>query len=154
MHLTRFTDYGLRTLIYLALRPDDLASIAEIAGAYGISENHLIKVVHHLGQAGLIETIRGRNGGIRLARPAADIWLGDVLRASEPSLALVECQAGEACTVGGLCRLQGIMDEALEAMVAVLNRYSLADVTGPDSQALRRRLGILRPATNAADRAE
>jgi Rrf2 family transcriptional regulator, nitric oxide-sensitive transcriptional repressor len=142
MHLTRFTDYGLRTLIYLALRPDGLASIAEIARAYGISENHMVKVVHHLGQAGLIETMRGRNGGIRLARPAADIGLGDVVRASEPSLALVECQAGEPCAIGGLCRLQSVMDEALEALLGVLDRYSLADVVAPDSQALRSRLGI------------
>jgi Rrf2 family nitric oxide-sensitive transcriptional repressor len=142
MHLTRFTDYGLRTLIYLALRPDELASIAEIAGAYGISENHMVKVVHHLGQAGLVETIRGRNGGIRLARAAAEIGLGDVVRASEPSLALVECQAGEPCAIGGLCSLQGIMDEALAAMLAVLDGYSLADVAGPASEALRRRLGI------------
>lgn len=142
MHLTRFTDYGLRTLIYLALRPDDLSSIAEIAGAYGISENHMVKVVHRLGQAGLVETIRGRNGGIRLARAAADIGLGDVVRLSEPSLALVECQAGESCAIGGLCSLQGIMDEALGAMLAVLDGYSLADVAGPESDALRRRLGI------------
>ena len=105
----------------------------------------MVKVVHHLGQTGLIETIRGRHGGIRLARPPADIGLGDVVRASEPSLALVECQAGEACAIGGPCRLQGIMDEALEAMLAVLDRYSLADVIGPGAQALRQRLGISRP---------
>jgi Rrf2 family transcriptional regulator, nitric oxide-sensitive transcriptional repressor len=142
MHLTRFTDYGLRTLIYLALKPDGLASIAEIAGAYGISENHMVKVVHRLGQTGLIETIRGRNGGIRLARPAADIGLGAVVRASEPSLALVECQAGETCAIGGLCSLQRIMDEALEALLGVLDRYSLADVAAPDGEALRRRLRI------------
>ena len=142
MHLTRFTDYGLRTLIYLALRPGELASIAEISGAYRISENHMIKVVHHLGQAGLIETIRGRNGGIRLARPASEIGLGQVVRASEPSLALVECQAGGDCSIGGLCRLQGIMDETLEAMLAVLDRYSLADVIGTDGEALRQRLSI------------
>jgi Rrf2 family nitric oxide-sensitive transcriptional repressor len=142
MHLTRFTDYGLRTLIYLALRPGDLASIAEIAGAYRISENHMVKVVHHLSQAGLIETIRGRGGGIRLARPASDIALGDVVRATEPSLALVECQAGEPCAIGGVCRLHGIMDEARDAILAVFDRYSLADVSGPTSQALRRRLRI------------
>ncbi len=151
MHLTRFTDYGLRTLIYLALRPAELASIAEISGAYRISENHMIKVVHHLGQAGLVETIRGRNGGIRLARPAADIGLGDVVRASEPSLALVECQSGEPCAIGGLCRLQGIMDEALEAMLTVLDRYSLADVIGSEGQALRRRLGILQATRDTGD---
>ena len=143
MQLTRFTDYGLRTLIYLALRPDHMASIAEISGAYRISENHMVKVVHHLGQAGLIETVRGRNGGMRLGRPAADIGLGDVVRATEPSLALVACQAGEPCAIGGVCRLQGIMDEAQEAMLAVLDRYTLADVGGPASQELRRRLGVL-----------
>ena len=142
MHLTRFTDYGLRTLIYLALRPDALASIAEISGAYRISENHMVKVVHHLSRVGLIETIRGRSGGIRLARPAPDIGLGQVVRATEQSLALVECQAGEPCAIGGVCGLQGIMDEARDAMLAVLDRYSLADVAGPESQALRRRLGI------------
>ena len=151
MHLTRFTDYGLRTLIYLALRPDELASIAEISGAYRISENHMVKVVHHLSQAGLIETIRGRNGGIRLARPASDIGLGHVVRATEQSLALVECQAGEPCAIGGVCRLQGIMDEAKEAMLAVFDRYSLADVIGPQNQALRRRLGILRLTRDAGD---
>jgi Rrf2 family transcriptional regulator, nitric oxide-sensitive transcriptional repressor len=153
MHLTRFTDYGLRTLIYLALRPEELASIAGIAKAYGISENHMVKVVHRLGQAGLVETLRGRNGGIRLARAAADIGLGDVVRLSEPSLALVECQAGEPCAIGGACGLQGIMDETRDAMLAVLDRYSLADLTGADAHALRRRLGILQPTGNAGKRA-
>jgi Rrf2 family transcriptional regulator, nitric oxide-sensitive transcriptional repressor len=75
MRLTRFTDYGLRTLIYLALKPDSLASIAGIAAAYGISESHMTKVVHALGRAGVIETLRGRHGGLRLARPAAAIGL-------------------------------------------------------------------------------
>lgn len=103
----------------------------------------MVKVVHHLGQAGLIETIRGRNGGIRLARPAAEISLGAVVRATEPCLALVECQAGEACAIGGICRLQTIMDEAQRALLAVLDRYCLADVAGPTSTALRRRLGVL-----------
>ncbi len=151
MHLTRFTDYGLRTLIYLALRPGELASIAEISGAYRISENHMIKVVHHLSLAGLIDTIRGRNGGIRLARPAAEIGLGHVVRATEQSLALVECQAGEPCAIGGVCRLQTIMDEAKEAMLAVLDRYSLADVAGSGQQALRRRLGIVQLTRDAGD---
>ena len=151
MHLTRFTDYGLRTLIYLALRPGELASIAEISAAYRISENHMIKVVHRLSLAGLIESIRGRNGGIRLARPPSDIGLGDVVRATEHSLALVECQAGGPCAIAGVCRLHGIMDEAQEAMLAVLDRYSLADVTGAQRQALRHRLGILRLAGDPGD---
>ncbi len=142
MHLTRFTDFGLRTLIYLALQPEKLGQIAEIAGAYEISESHMTKVVHRLGQAGLIETLRGRNGGIRLARPAAEIGLGDVVRALEPELALVECQAGNFCVIGGLCRLQSIVNEAQEAMLAVMDRYKLSDIAGPDSRALKRRLKV------------
>jgi Rrf2 family nitric oxide-sensitive transcriptional repressor len=142
MHLTRFTDYGLRTLIYLALQPARLGMIAEIAQAYQISESHMTKVVHKLGQAGLIETIRGRNGGMRLARPAAEIGLGEVVRALEPELALAECQAGEFCAIGGLCRLQSILAEAQDAMLAVLDKYKLADIAGPDSLGLRRRLGV------------
>lgn len=128
MRLTRFSDYGLRTLMYLAVRPDELASIEAIAGAYEISENHLIKVVHHLGQAKLIETVRGRNGGLRLARPADAIGIGDVVRATEPSLALVACQAGEYCVIAGACRLQTVLDEARDAMLAVLDQYTLAQV--------------------------
>ena len=131
MHLTRFTDYGLRTLIYLALRPNELASIEDISSAYQISENHMIKVVHHLGQAGLVATIRGRNGGIGLARPAAVISLGAVVRATEPPPALVECLAGEFCVISDLCRLQGIMDEAQTAMLLILDRYSVADIADP-----------------------
>jgi Rrf2 family transcriptional regulator, nitric oxide-sensitive transcriptional repressor len=142
MHLTRFTDYGLRTLIYLALRPGDLASTAEISAAYGISENHMTKVVHTLGQAQLIETLRGRNGGLRLARPAARIGIGHVVRMMEPDLALVECQSGTNCAIGGCCRLDGIMREAMAALLAVLDRYTLADIAGPGNHALLHRLGL------------
>jgi Rrf2 family nitric oxide-sensitive transcriptional repressor len=142
MRLTRFTDYGLRTLIYLAVRPDSLASIAEIATAYAISESHMTKVIHALGKAGLIETLRGRNGGLRLARPAAEIGLGDVVRATEPEIALVECQTGASCTIGGVCRLAAIMDEAAGALFDVLDRYTIADVATPRSRALLGRLGL------------
>lgn len=142
MHLTRFTDYGLRTLIYLALAPERLGSIAEISTAYAISESHMTKVVYALGQAGLIETLRGRHGGIRLARPAAEIGVGAVVRAMETDLALVECQAGVDCTIGGICRLQRILDEAQGALMQVLDKYTLADVASPASTALRRRLGV------------
>ncbi|MGD0472355.1 MAG: Rrf2 family transcriptional regulator [Candidatus Velthaea sp.] len=144
MQLTRFSDYGLRTLIYLALRPDRLASIEEVATAYGISENHMTKVVHHLGQAGLIETLRGRNGGMRLARAANAIGIGDVVRATEPRIALVECQAGQSCVIKGACSLQTIMDEAQAATLGVLDRYTLADVAGSNTRSLARRLGIAR----------
>ncbi|WP_298281772.1 Rrf2 family transcriptional regulator [Acidocella sp.] len=143
MHLTRFTDYGLRTLVYLALEPERLGVIAEIAAAYEISESHMTKVVHRLGQAGLVETLRGRGGGLRLARPASEIGLGQVVRALEPELALVECQAGQFCAIAGMCRLQHICEEAAQAMLGVLDKYKLADVAGPHSKGLKRRLGLL-----------
>jgi Rrf2 family nitric oxide-sensitive transcriptional repressor len=142
MHLTRFTDYGLRTLIFLALVPDRLASIAEISTAYGISESHMTKVVYALGQAGLIETLRGRGGGLRLARAPGEIGIGEVVRKMEPDLALLECQAGQPCAIGGLCRLQSIADEAASALLAVLDKYTLADIACPASKALARRLGL------------
>ena len=143
MHLTRFTDYGLRTLVYLALEPERLGVIAEIAAAYEISESHMTKVVHRLGQAGLVETLRGRGGGLRLARPASEIGLGQVVRALEPELALVECQAGQFCAIAGMCRLQHICEEAAQAMLGVLDKYKLADVAGPHSKGLKRQLGLL-----------
>ncbi len=143
MHLTRFTDYGLRTLVYLALEPERLGVISEIAAAYEISESHMTKVVHRLGQAGLVETLRGRGGGLRLARPASEIGLGQVVRALEPELALVECQAGQFCAIAGMCRLQHICEEAAQAMLGVLDKYKLADVAGPHSKGLKRRLGLL-----------
>lgn len=142
MRLTLFTDYGLRTLLYLAAKPDSLASIAEIATAYGISENHMTKVIHTLGRAGVIETLRGRGGGLRLARPANTIGLGEVVRATEPELALVECEAGGRCRIDRMCRLRGIAREATEAMLAVLDRYTVADIASPADHALLRRLGI------------
>ena len=142
MRLTRFTDYGLRTLIYLALKPDALASIAEIAAAYRISESHMTKVIYALGPAGLIETLRGRHGGLRLGRPAARIGLGEVVRATEPELALVECQAGIDCAIEGSCRLHDIMDVAVGALLGVLDRYTVADVADRRSPELLRRLGL------------
>jgi Rrf2 family nitric oxide-sensitive transcriptional repressor len=87
--------------------------------------------------------MRGRGGGIRLARPAAEIGLGAVVRALEPELALVECQAGAFCAIAGMCKLQNIVDEAAQAMLGVLDKYKLADVAGPHSKGLRRRLGLL-----------
>ena len=145
MRLTMFTDYGMRSLIFLALRPDGLSSIAEIARAYAISENHVVKVVHALGRAGFVETIRGRNGGLRLARSASDIRLGEIVRAMEPGLALVACQDGEPCAISGVCRLEHILDEAVGALLAVLDRHTLADVADPSCTGLKLRLGIDAP---------
>jgi Rrf2 family nitric oxide-sensitive transcriptional repressor len=129
MRLTTYTDYSLRTLMYLAVKPESLATIADISVAYGISDNHLKKVVHQLGQAGFIETVRGRQGGLRLARPAEQISLGAVIRQMEPDLEIAPCFAGKsACAIVPCCLLQRALKEALEAFFAVLNGYSLADL--------------------------
>jgi Rrf2 family nitric oxide-sensitive transcriptional repressor len=139
MRLTAFTDYTLRTLMYLAVDIDRLATIAEIAKAYHISETHLMKVVHQLGVSGDVETVRGRNGGMRLAKPAASINLGAVVRRTEADMELVPCfDDAELCAIGGACKLQAALREALAAFLAVLDRYSLADLVAP-----RRRLAFL-----------
>lgn len=138
MNLTRYTDYALRVMIHLAMRRDDLASIRQIAAIYGISQNHLMKIVQDLGHAGFVETIRGRNGGLRLARPADQITLGALVRHTEGHCPLVDC-AG--CLIAPACDLPAIFAEAMEAFLAVLDRYRLADVaTRPD--ALRQLFGI------------
>lgn len=130
MRLTNYTDYALRTLIYLAFSEPNLATIAEISRAYGISENHLVKVVHHLGRLNLVKTSRGRGGGLRLALAAIQINVGQVVRSMEDDLALVECFANGNCVITPTCHLRGILGEALAAFMAVLDRYTLADLTG------------------------
>jgi Rrf2 family transcriptional regulator, nitric oxide-sensitive transcriptional repressor len=142
MRLTAYTDYTLRTLIYLAVNDGRYATITEIARAYGISENHLMKIVHRLGVAGDIETMRGRKGGIRLGKPAGDIKLGDVVRRTEPDMELVACfEATGMCAIGEACVLRSVLTEALAAFLTVLDRYSLADLVAPRRQ-LATLLGI------------
>jgi Rrf2 family nitric oxide-sensitive transcriptional repressor len=132
MRLTIYTDYSLRLLMYLAARNGRLATIGEVADAYGIAKNHLTKVVHQLGVAGDIETVRGKGGGIRLKKPAADINLGAVIRRTEPDLVLVPCFDGvDACAIGKACMLQTTLHDALAAFLAVLDRTTLADVVAP-----------------------
>lgn len=143
MRLTRYTDYALRTLIYVGLHEPEQSSIAAIARAYGISENHLTKVVHQLGRLGLIRTIRGRGGGLRLAKPPGEIVVGAVVRLTEDDLALVECFGGGACAITASCRLRRVLGEALAAFLAVLDRYTLADLLdGPDGHAIAQLLGL------------
>ena len=125
MRLTSFSDYSLRTLICLAIK--GRSTIAEISRLYGISEAHLNKVIHQLGVAGDIETIRGRGGGIRLARPPETINVGAVVRRTE-DLALVTCLEGGACLIAPACLLQSALQEALAAFLAVLDRYTIADL--------------------------
>ena len=131
MRFTRHTDYALRVLMFLGLKPQgDLATIKEISGRYAISENHLMKVVHRLGQNGLIETVRGRQGGIRLARAPGEIGIGDVVRRCEEDLRLVECfdPTTNTCRIAAVCVLPMVLDEALAAFFAVLDRFTLADL--------------------------
>ena len=142
MRLTAFTDYTLRTLIYLALRPGELVTIAEIATAYDVSANHLMKVVHQLAQAGDIVTVRGPRGGLKLARRPEHINIGSVVRRTEPDLALAACFCGEErCTIQGQCILAEALDQAVLAFVRVLESFTLADLT-QDTPPLCRLLGI------------
>ncbi len=145
MRLTAYTDYTLRTLIYLALNAGRHATIAQIAATYRISEAHLTKVVHQLGIAGEIETVRGRNGGLRLKKPAGEINLGAVVRRTEPDLALVPCfEAAGACVIGEACVLRHALHAALAAFLAVLDRTTLADLVAPRRR-LSAKLGIAPP---------
>lgn len=130
MKLTAFTDYSLRVLIYLAAEPHRRATIAEIAQAFSVSEHHMTKVVHFLGKHGWLETVRGKGGGLGLAKPAAEIGIGQVVRDTEGAALPAECFAadGGACTIAGVCRLKGALAEAVRAFYLALDQYTLADI--------------------------
>jgi Rrf2 family transcriptional regulator, nitric oxide-sensitive transcriptional repressor len=125
VRLTVYTDYALRLLMYLALKDDGLATIAEVAGSYGISKNHLTKVAHQLGVGGYVGTVRGRGGGLRLAKPAEKIGLGEVVRRTEPDLALVPCFSpiDARCAIRSCCVLRSALDKARDAFIEVLRLY-------------------------------
>lgn len=125
MRLTRYSDYAMRVLLYLGARPERLCPIAEVSRAYGISQNHLMKVVNDLVNAGYLESVRGRFGGVRLARPASEINVGTVVRHTEDGFDLVDCGS---CIIAPACGLTGALHEALAAFMAVLDGYSLADL--------------------------
>jgi Rrf2 family transcriptional regulator, nitric oxide-sensitive transcriptional repressor len=129
MYLTRQSDYTMRLLIHLAVQPDGTATIHEIAGHFGISRNHLMKVAHRAARAGYVIGLRGRAGGLKLARSPKEIKIGEVLRTTE-EWALVECfhRSSNKCPIAGACGLQTVLQEAVEAFLAVLDAYSLADV--------------------------
>ena len=133
MRLTVYTDYALRLLMYLALKDDGLATIAEVADSYGISKNHLMKVAHQLGVGGYVGTVRGRGGGLRLAKPAEKIGLGEVVRRTEPDMALVPCfkPVDDLCAIRSCCVLKGALDKARGAFVEVLDGYTLGDLVRP-----------------------
>ncbi len=130
MRLTLHTDYALRMLIYAATRPDGLCTTNDVADAYGLSRNHLTKVAQTLRNLGLVETTRGRSGGIRLAKAPAEIGIGALVRATEEDFSLAECMQGGArhCAISPACRLKGMLHEALAAFLTVLDKYTLADI--------------------------
>lgn len=136
MQLTLYTDYSLRVLLYLGVRREETVTIGEIADAYRISRNHLVKVVHHLASTGFVHTTRGKGGGVRLMRPPEEIRLGEVIRITEGGFDLVECMNSQTntCPIDQLCALKSVVQEALAAFTAVWDRYTLADVLRNRSQ--------------------
>lgn len=136
MRLTRFTDNALRCLMVLGLEPEACIPVHTIAVRMNMSHEHLVKIVQRLAELGYVETVRGRNGGVRLAMPATAIALGALVRKMEDNLALVECFDPEhnTCPIAPACVLAGMLDEALSAFLTVLDGYSLADALRPGRQ--------------------
>lgn len=146
MRLTTFTDYSLRVLIYLALEPDRRATISEIAGAFGVSENHLMKVAHFLGKQRLLANVRGKGGGMALARAPEKINVGAVVRLTEADALPAECfdRDNNRCVITPACRLRHVLDEAVESFYETLSRYTLADLV-EERRALARLLSRAAP---------
>ncbi|SUD91272.1 Rrf2 family transcriptional regulator [Psychrobacter phenylpyruvicus] len=158
MRLTNYSDYALRTLMYLAVTPESetLATITDIANSYQISRSHLTKVIHQLAQIGYIESIRGKNGGIRLAKPAEDIVVGEVIRQTEPDFQMVPCFAqvttkltgkntepslvktpkkpAEICEITPVCKLKSVFYQATQAFLQVMDSYTLADIVANEEE--------------------
>jgi Rrf2 family nitric oxide-sensitive transcriptional repressor len=136
MRLSEYTDYALRVLMHCARHPERLVTISELAQGYGLSRNHLMKIVHDLGRQGLLQTTRGRSGGLRLGREPARISVGDVVRATETDFRQAECfdPAHSQCSLQGNCGVQGTLQQALAAYFAVLNHTTLADISAPRAQ--------------------
>lgn len=133
MRLTRYTDYSLRVLIHLALNDDRLCSIGEISRTYEVSHNHLMKVVNALAHDGFIETVRGRAGGMRLARPADEITVGEVVRRTEEGFQLADCSS---CALSPACGLTGVLAKGMQAMMMVFDSFTVADLL-TDRNAMR-----------------
>jgi Rrf2 family transcriptional regulator, nitric oxide-sensitive transcriptional repressor len=131
MRLTDYTDYTLRVLMFCALHPERSVTIAELADSHAVSKNHLMKIVNDLARQGLLQTTRGRGGGLRLLKPAADIRIGDVVRQTETDFRLVECfdSAHDTCTLTPNCQLKGVFGKALQSYLDELDKVTLADVT-------------------------
>ncbi len=128
MQITRYSDYSLRVLMYLAIHANKKCNISEIADAFNISRNHLVKIVHHLAKMKLIDTVRGRGGGIQLAVKADDIRIGEIVRQTEQTLEIVECNK-PGCPLLPACKLKRVLNEAKQAFFQVLDEYTVADLT-------------------------
>jgi len=152
MKLTRFTDYSLRVLIYLAADPARRATISEVAAAFNVSENHLTKVVHFLGKQGWLANVRGKGGGMNLAMAPQHIVIGRVVRATEGKALPAECfnDQNDSCSIERVCRLRGVFAQAVEAFHAVLDRYTLADLV--DNRAALAKVLHFLPAAQAMPR--
>ncbi len=146
MKLTSYSNYALRTLQMAALRHPRLTTVAMVANAHRLSNSHITKIVHELGQAGFLETVRGRGGGFRLARPAGDITVGEVLRLTEGPIEVVECfnPTTNTCPLFGVCRLSGAINRATRAFFEVLDRVTIADISA-NRDALLGRLALHLP---------
>jgi Rrf2 family transcriptional regulator, nitric oxide-sensitive transcriptional repressor len=130
VQLSLHADYALRVLVYLGTHPDRVVTTKEISGAYGISKNHLVRVIHTLAEQQYVAVHAGRSGGITLAREPGQIRLGDVIRSAEPSLRIAECfdRKTNTCPIAHVCSLKGMLNEALNAFLSTLNGYTVADV--------------------------
>lgn len=140
MKLTSYTNYAMRSLQLAALKAPELVRIEDVARIHNLSRPHIMKIVHELGKAGYLETVRGRNGGFRLARPPQDIIVGDVVRITEGPLDIVECFNAEknTCPLRGVCILSKKMQEATAAFMAVLDDLTIADIAANRGQLMER----------------
>ncbi|SAK73722.1 Rrf2 family transcriptional regulator [Caballeronia calidae] len=152
MRLTDYTDYALRVLLYLSVRPSGLSTIQEISDAYGISKNHLMKIVQQLGELGWVETVRGRNGGLRLSARSSELTIGDIVRKTENDFAIVGCFADQPagdnaasqqrCVIQPHCRLRGVLAAARDAFLAELDKHTVGELAQPANE-LARLLGVV-----------
>ncbi|MBL8179113.1 MAG: Rrf2 family transcriptional regulator [Bryobacterales bacterium] len=136
MQLSLHADYSLRTLIYLGTYEGKVVTTAEISRAYGISKNHLVRVMHTLGEHGHIDVLPGRSGGVRLRRDPKEIRLGQVVREAEPNMRLVECfdMPTNTCPIASVCGLTKHLDAALEAFLRELDKLTLADLLSAEGK--------------------
>lgn len=147
MRLAEYTDYTLRVLMYCASNPDRLVTIAEMAETHELSKNHLMKIVNDLARQGVLETTRGRGGGVRLLLPASAINVGDVVRAAETDFRMVECfdDATNTCNMSATCRMKKLLGSALSAYFRELDGATLADIVGPPASPARKGAGVVIP---------